>query len=82
MEKPGDDYKETHNLVFKNKDTTFGGQVSRLQIAEVCTAALIVEDGLADNKVRPKFHGEKGARVVLPATRFVLVRAGVVLSGV
>ncbi|PNH03431.1 Pyruvate decarboxylase isozyme 2 [Tetrabaena socialis] len=28
MERPTDDYKRTHNLVLKPRDTTFGGQVS------------------------------------------------------
>ena len=27
MERPKDDYKETHNLVLKPRDTIFGGQV-------------------------------------------------------
>lgn len=32
MEKPTDSYKKTHNLVVAQRDTTFGGQVSRLQV--------------------------------------------------
>jgi hypothetical protein len=28
MERPTDDYKKTHNLVVKPRDTTFGGQAS------------------------------------------------------
>ena len=30
MERPGDDYKETHNIVFKPRNTQFSGQISRL----------------------------------------------------
>jgi hypothetical protein len=32
MERPTDTYKRTHGLVLKPRDTTFGGQVSRLQV--------------------------------------------------
>ncbi|GAX77662.1 hypothetical protein CEUSTIGMA_g5105.t1 [Chlamydomonas eustigma] len=50
MERPKDDYKNTHNLIFKEKDTAFGGQVSRLQVAELVAAA-IQYPTLAANKV-------------------------------
>lgn len=33
MERPKDDYKETHNLVLQSRDTLFGGQVSNLQVS-------------------------------------------------
>lgn len=40
MERPQDDYKETHSTVLYPRDTQFGGQVSRLQVAEVVAACL------------------------------------------
>eukprot|EP00882_Tetradesmus_deserticola_P009423 GHRQ01009946.1.p1 GENE.GHRQ01009946.1~~GHRQ01009946.1.p1 ORF type:complete len:511 (+),score=246.04 GHRQ01009946.1:105-1637(+) len=49
MERPTDDYKNTHNLTLKPRDSTFGGQVSRLQVAELVTAALVNPE-LAANK--------------------------------
>lgn len=50
MERPTDDYKRTHNLVLKSRDTTFGGQVSRLQVAEL-VAACCRSPAAAENKV-------------------------------
>ncbi len=50
MERPTDDYKRTHNVVLKPRDTTFGGQVSRLQVAEL-VAAMCVNPAVAQNKV-------------------------------
>jgi hypothetical protein len=38
MERPQDDYKKTHSTVLYPRDTKFGGQVSRLQVAEVVAA--------------------------------------------
>ncbi len=32
MERPGDDFEETHNVRVASKDTLFGGVVSRLQV--------------------------------------------------
>ena len=32
MERPKDDYKESHNVRLASQDTLFGGQVSRLQV--------------------------------------------------
>lgn len=32
MEKPGDDFEQTHNVRVASKDTLFGGVVSRLQV--------------------------------------------------
>lgn len=32
MEKPGDDFEDTHNVRVQSKDTLFGGLVSRLQV--------------------------------------------------
>lgn len=51
MERPTDDYKKTHNLTVKPRDTTFGGQVSRLQVAELVAAAC-ANPTAAENKVR------------------------------
>jgi FKBP-type peptidyl-prolyl cis-trans isomerase len=49
MERPKDDYKATHNVVLKGRDSLFGGQVSRLQIAELVTA-VIANPELGENK--------------------------------
>lgn len=50
MEKPTDTHKQTHAVVLKPRDTTFGGSVSRLQIAELVTT-LCANPELAANKV-------------------------------
>lgn len=52
MERPTDDYKQTHNVTLSTRDTLFGGQVSRLQVAELVSAAL-ANPALAENKVGP-----------------------------
>lgn len=49
MERPTDTYKRTHNMVLKPRDSTFGGQVSRLQVAELVTAC-VANPELAENK--------------------------------
>ena len=49
MERPGDDYKRTTNVRLAPRDKVFGGLVSRLQVAELITAA-IANPGLAENK--------------------------------
>ena len=50
MERPGDDYKRTNNMRLEPRDKLFGGQVSRLQVAELVAAAVSNPD-LAENKV-------------------------------
>ncbi|KAF5835146.1 hypothetical protein DUNSADRAFT_7821 [Dunaliella salina] len=50
MERPTDSYKETHNLKLSPKNTTFGGQVSRLQVAEL-VGAVLNNPELSTNKV-------------------------------
>lgn len=45
-----DDYKETHNVRLAPRDSEFGGQVSRWQVAEVIAAA-VANPSLAENKV-------------------------------
>lgn len=58
MERPTDSYKDTHNVTLGLRDTLFGGQVSRLQVAELI-ASVVTNPDLAENKVRniPKcFH--------------------------
>lgn len=50
MERPGDDFKATHNITIAERDTTFGGQISRLQVAELIGTA-IARTELAENKV-------------------------------
>eukprot|EP00884_Botryococcus_braunii_P021214 jgi/Botrbrau1/7777/Bobra.0159s0205.1 len=50
MERPTDAYKRTHNVKLATRDKLFGGQVSRLQVAELVAAAVANPD-LAENKV-------------------------------
>lgn len=50
MERPQDDFKDTHNITLAARDSLFGGQISRLQVAEVVGAALENQE-LAENKV-------------------------------
>lgn len=63
MERPTDAYKKTHNLVVARRDTTFGGQVSRLQVAELVAASLVTSD-LAANKVGACTHMWQGRAAV------------------
>ena len=51
MERPTDTYKRTHNVRLATRDKLFGGQVSRLQVAELIAAAVTNPD-VAQNKVR------------------------------
>ena len=55
MEKPTDAYKRTHNVRLAPRDKLFGGQVSRLQVAELIAAAVSNPD-VAENKVRVLPH--------------------------
>lgn len=55
MERPTDAYKRTHNVRLATRDKLFGGQVSRLQVAELIAAAVSNPD-VADNKVRELPH--------------------------
>ncbi|KAK9817799.1 hypothetical protein WJX72_002337 [[Myrmecia] bisecta] len=50
MERPDDSYKRTHNVRLAKRDSLFGGQVSRLQVAELVAAAVANPD-VAENKV-------------------------------
>ncbi|CAM6008827.1 unnamed protein product [Sphagnum balticum] len=50
MEKPTDAFKETHNLGLYRKDSLSGGQVSRLQVAELI-ACCVSNPDLSKNKV-------------------------------
>ena len=50
MERPTDSYKRTHNVRLATRDKLFGGQVSRLQVAELIAAAVSYPDA-AQNKV-------------------------------
>jgi uncharacterized protein YbjT (DUF2867 family) len=59
MERPTDDYKETHSTVLAPRDTLFGGQVSRLQVAEVVGACLSAGDGAANKTI--EVVAEEGA---------------------
>ena len=53
MERPQDDYKLTNNMKLLPRDTLFGGQVSRLQVAELIGAA-VADTDIAENKVRTR----------------------------
>lgn len=55
MERPTDAYKRTHNVRLAPRDKLFGGQVSRLQVAELIAAAVSNPD-VAENKVRKLPH--------------------------
>jgi len=50
MERPTDSYKDTHNVILQPADTLFGGQVSRLQVAELIAAA-VTNPGASRNKI-------------------------------
>lgn len=50
MERPTDSYKRTHNVRLATRDKLFGGQVSRLQVAELIAAAVSYPEA-AENKV-------------------------------
>ena len=54
MERPTDAYKRTHNVRLATRDKLFGGQVSRLQVAELIAAA-VTNPEVADNKVSCSF---------------------------
>ena len=49
MERPQDDYQETHPTVLAPRDTYFGNQISRLQVAELIGACLLNPE-LSGNK--------------------------------
>ena len=51
MERSTDSYKRTHNVRLATRDKLFGGQVSRLQVAELIAASVTYPDA-AQNKVR------------------------------
>jgi len=50
MERPKDDFELTHNIKLQAADTTFGGNVSRLQVAKLVSAILQQPDTTA-NKI-------------------------------
>ena len=50
MERPTDEYKATHNVRLSPADTLFGGQISRLQVAELIAAAILHPE-VASNKI-------------------------------
>ena len=76
MEKPTDAYKKTHNVRLAAKDTLFGGQVSRLQVAELVTEALRFPDA-SYNKIV-----EVVAETTAPATSGYDLLAAVPADGV
>lgn len=62
MERPRDDYKLTHNVRLATRDSLFGGQVSRLQVAEL-VAACVGNDDVAANKVWARWVGVASVHV-------------------
>ena len=58
MERPTDEYKLTHNVRLAPRDTLFGGQVSRLQVAELVSSAI----------ANPEVSGNKCLEVVAETT--------------
>ena len=51
MERPTDEYKLTNNVQLATRDKLFGGQVSRLQVAEVVATAA-ANPAISANKVK------------------------------
>lgn len=51
MEKPTDDFDQTHNMKLHLPSTTFGGLISRKQIASLCTASVLNPDLVKDRIV-------------------------------
>jgi len=62
MERPKDDFKDTHATRLEPRDSTFGGLVSRLQVAEVVAACFLHPD-VATGKVLEVVTEEGGAEV-------------------
>ena len=50
MERPTDEFENTHNMKLHLPSTQFGGLVSRKQISQLCTAAILQPD-LASNRI-------------------------------
>jgi uncharacterized protein YbjT (DUF2867 family) len=48
MERPTDEYEKTHGTVLYGEDTKFGGQVSRLQVAQLAAECLLSPTESAD----------------------------------
>jgi peptide-methionine (R)-S-oxide reductase len=51
MEKPTDDFDQTHNMKLHLPSTTFGGLISRKQIASLCVASILNPDLIKDRIV-------------------------------
>lgn len=62
MEKPTDDHKETHWARLCEPDTVFGGTISRLQVAEICAAAVRNRDE-STNKIYEAIAEEDAPRI-------------------
>ena len=61
LERPRDDHGETHSVVAACRDTTFGGQLSRAQVADVIAVA-VAETESSENRCVELFSVEGGAR--------------------
>jgi peptide-methionine (R)-S-oxide reductase len=51
MEKPTDDFDQTHNMKLHLPSTTFGGLISRKQIASLCVASILNPELIKDRIV-------------------------------
>lgn len=61
LERPRDDHGETHSVVAACRDSTFGGQLSRAQVAGVIAAA-VADPEASGNRCVELFSVEGGAR--------------------
>ena len=61
LERPRDDHGETHSVVAACRDSTFGGQLSRAQVADVIAAA-VADPSASENRCVELFAVEGGAR--------------------
>ena len=61
LERPRDDHGETHSVVAACRDTTFGGQLSRKQVADVIAAA-VADPSASENRCVELFSVENGPR--------------------
>uniref|UniRef100_A0A7S0WZ20 NAD(P)-binding domain-containing protein n=2 Tax=Pyramimonas obovata TaxID=1411642 RepID=A0A7S0WZ20_9CHLO len=77
MERPTDAYEETHNILLAAPDTTFGGQISRRQVAAICADAAC-HPAAATNKIVEVVAEEGALAAPVPA---MLERISPVVQG-
>ena len=74
MERPKDDWKETHDTVINPPNTQYGGNVSRLQVAEVI-AECVMNPEKSRNKILELTSKEKASERSEPLDLVELVEA-------